>query len=144
MLVTIRIRGIVVVRSNRLGDAPVGHRQLGIEFRGVLKRPRRLVMVKGINKAQSLIEELLSLRIVRGNRVVEIAQPCHQRDRVGLHVRGMVLRRRAQAEQSTAQHLRQNFHLVNPPEFNFEIRAPNNRELAVENTPCECAKLMTN
>ena len=85
----------------------------------MLERPRRLVMVKGINKAQPLIKELLRLRIVRGNRVMEIAQSRHQRDRVGLHVRGMILRRRAQAEQSTAQHLRQNFHLVNPPEIQF-------------------------
>ncbi len=144
MLVTVGIGGIVVVRSHGLGDTPVGHRQLGIEFRGVLERARRLVMVEGINKAQSLIKELLRLRIVSGNRVMEIAQPRHQRDRVGLPMRGMILRRRAQTEQSTAQHLRQNFHLVNPPEFNFGIRAPNNRELAVENTPCKCAKLMPN
>jgi hypothetical protein len=46
----------------------------------------------------------------------------------------MILRRDAHAEQSTAQYKRQSFHLVNPPEFNFEIRAPNNRELAVEKT----------
>jgi hypothetical protein len=65
---------------------------------------------------------------------MEIAQARHQRDRVGLHVRSMVLRRRAQAEQSTAQHLRQNFHLVNPPEFSFGIRAPN-AEKQSEKTP---------
>jgi hypothetical protein len=48
---------------------------------------------------------------------------------------GVILRSRAHAEQGTAQHVRQNSHLVNPPASNFEIQAPNNQELAVENQP---------
>ena len=102
VLVTLRIRRIIVVRSNGFRDAPVGHRQLGIEFGGVLERSCRLVMIEGINKAQPLIKKLLRLRIMRGNRVMKIAQARHQRDRVSLCVRGMILRHRAQAEQNTA------------------------------------------
>jgi hypothetical protein len=57
---------------------------------------------------------------------------------------GMILRHRTQAEQSTAQYLRQKFHLVNPPEFNFEIRAPDNQKRLWKRTPCKRAKLMPN
>ncbi len=73
VLVTLGIRGIVVVWSDGLCDSPVSHCQFGIEFRGVLKRACRLVMIEGIDKAQPLVEELLGLRIVSGNRVMKIA-----------------------------------------------------------------------
>ena len=54
-------------------------------------------MVEGINKTQPLIKELLGLRIVRGNRVMEIAQTGNQPDRVGLRIVGMILRAHAPA-----------------------------------------------
>ena len=102
VLETVRVGGIVVVRSDRLGDAPVGHRQLGIEFGGMLKRARGLVVIEAIDEAQSLIEELLRLRIVRGDRVMKIAQSGDQRDgmSLGMSVSSMILRRRAQAQQT--------------------------------------------
>ena len=61
VLVTLGIRGIVVVRSYGLGNAPISHRQFRIEFRGVLKRSCSLIVVESIDKAQSLIKELLRL-----------------------------------------------------------------------------------
>ena len=48
-------------------------------------------MVEGIDKTQPLIKELLGLRIVRGNRVMEIAQTGNQPDRVGLRIVDMSL-----------------------------------------------------
>ena len=124
VLVTVGIGRIVVVRADRLGDAPIGHRQFGIEFRGMLKRPCGLVMIEAIDKAQTLVKELLRLRIVRGNGVMKIAQSGHQSDgmSLGMSVGRMILCRRAQAQQSTAQQMRQSFHLVRPPDFKIEIR----------------------
>jgi hypothetical protein len=52
---------IVVVRDHRFRNSPVSHRQLRIEFRRLLKRARRLVMVERVNQAQSLIEKLPAL-----------------------------------------------------------------------------------
>ncbi len=81
----------------------------------MLERARGFIVIEAVDEAQSLIEELLRLRIVRRDRVVEIAQPCDQRDRMSLSmsVSSVILRHRADTQQSTAQHLRQNFHLVN-------------------------------
>ena len=113
-ILSVGIRGVVIVGPYSLGDAPIGHCEFRIEFRGVLKRPRRLVVIEGINKAQALVEELLRLRIAGGNRVVKIAQVRHLSDGVGLRVGGMILGSRTQAKRGTAQHLRQNFHLGQP------------------------------
>ena len=55
-------------------------------------------MVEGINKTQPLIKKLLRLTIVRGNRVMEIAQTGNQPDRVGLRMVGMILRSYAPAQ----------------------------------------------
>jgi hypothetical protein len=83
----------------------------------MLKRPRRFVMIESVDKAQALIEELLRLRVFRGNRVMKIAEPSHQRDRMRLSMLGMVLSRSAQAQQHSTENVRQSFHLVDPPEF---------------------------
>ena len=82
-------------------------------------------MIEGIDEAQALVKELLRLRTVGGNRVVKIAQSGHDRDRTDLHVRGMILRRYAQAQQSTAQQVRQNSHLVILQNSILKVRAPN-------------------
>jgi hypothetical protein len=75
---------------------------------------------------------------------MEIAESGHQGDGMGLRVRRMILRHRADTEQSTAQQLRQNFHLVKPPEVDlkFETQAIENREPG--GRPCKCAQLMPN
>jgi hypothetical protein len=63
----------------------------------MLKRPRRFIVIKSIDKAQSLIEKLLGLRITRANRVMEIPQPRHDRHRASRGMRCTVLRRNANA-----------------------------------------------
>jgi hypothetical protein len=82
----------------------------------MLKGTRRFVVIEAVDKAQSLVKELLRLRIVRGNRVMEIAQPGHERHRTGFGVgRGVgsvVLRCHGQAEKYCAHNGSQNFHLV--------------------------------
>jgi hypothetical protein len=94
----------------------------------MLKRTRRFIVVEGVDKAQSLVKKLLRLRIVRGNRVMEIAQPGYERDRTGLGVRGgmggMVLCCRAQTKAYHADNVSQNSHLVNPPDFSFGMKGP--------------------
>ena len=57
-------RRIVVVRPDGLGDSPKSHRKFGIEFCCFLKRPRRLIVIEGVNETQSLIEKLLRLRVL--------------------------------------------------------------------------------
>jgi hypothetical protein len=75
-------RRIVVVRSHRLRNSPVRHRQFRIECRRFLKRARRLVMVERVDQAQSLIEKPLRFRVLRRNRMMQIAQARHHRDRL--------------------------------------------------------------
>ncbi len=65
MLVAVGIGGIVIVRPHRFGHAPERHRQLGIELPRMLKRPRGFVVIKSEDEPQTLIEELLRLRISR-------------------------------------------------------------------------------
>ena len=48
-------------------------------------------MIKGINQAQSLIKELLSLWIAGGDRVMQIAESRHQGCRFSLTVSRMIL-----------------------------------------------------
>ena len=83
--------GIVVVRTNRLRNSPVRHCQLGIKLGSTLERTSRFVMIEGVDQPQALIEELLRLRILCRNRVMQIAQARHQRGRLGLRRHGMVL-----------------------------------------------------
>jgi hypothetical protein len=41
-------------------------------------------VIEGVDEPQTLIEELLRLRIFRRNRVVKISQPGHKRDWTGI------------------------------------------------------------
>ena len=70
---------------------------------------------------------------------MEIAQSCDQRDRMslGMGVSSVILRHRADTEQSTAQHLRQSFHLVKPPEIDLKFRNPSKREPGWGETPLQ-------
>ena len=79
--------GIVVVRSHGFSHAPVGHGELGIEIGGALKRTGRFIVVEGVDQAQSLIEELLCLRIPGGDGMMQVSQSGHQRGRLRLSVR---------------------------------------------------------
>ncbi len=71
-------RRIVVVRTNGFRDAPIRHRQFGVQLRRPLERPRRLVMIERVNQPQPLIEKRLRLRILRRHRVPPISQSRHQ------------------------------------------------------------------
>jgi hypothetical protein len=86
----------------------------------MLERPRRFVVIESVDEPKTLIEELLRLRVLGGNRVMKVPEPSHQRDRMRLGMRGMVLGRSAQAQKHSTENVRQSFHLVNPPEFRFE------------------------
>ena len=55
LLETLVARRIVVVWTNRFGDSPIRHRQVGIELSSALEGPRRLVVVKGVYEAEALI-----------------------------------------------------------------------------------------
>ena len=82
LLEAVFARRIVVVRTDRLRHPPVSHRQLRIERRRFLKRARRLVMVERVNQPQSLIEKPLCPCVLSRNRMVQIAQARHHRDRL--------------------------------------------------------------
>jgi hypothetical protein len=81
-------------------------------------------VIKSEDEPQTLIEELLRLRVLRGNRVMKVPKPSHQRDGMRLsvmrlRVRGRILGGSAQAQKHSTQNVHQNLHLVNPPEFSF-------------------------
>src|SRR5579871_5275183 len=77
---------IVVVRPNRLCDTPVRHRELRIEFGGVLKRAGSFVVIEGVNESQALIKKLLRFRITRGDGMMKIAEAGYKRDGMNLRV----------------------------------------------------------
>ena len=103
MLVAVGIGGIVIVRSHCLGDSPIRHGEFRIEFRSVLERSGRFVVVEGINETQSLVEKFLRFQIMRGYRVVQVAKTGDERNGMTLRVVGMILRRPGHTEQKTAQ-----------------------------------------
>src|SRR5208282_583906 len=113
-LVPVRIGRIVVVRSNCLSNAPVRHRQLWIKFCGMLKRTRRLVVIEGVNESQALIEELLSLRVLRGNRMMQVPQAGYQHHWM-CSSSSMLLGSSTYTQKHPTEKMRQSFHLVNPP-----------------------------
>src|SRR5258708_38644805 len=119
VLVSSGISGIVIVRSYRFGDTPIRHGKFGIEFGGMLKRTCCFVVIEGIDESQPLIEKLLCLRVLRRNRVMQISQTSYQHDGSGLSMRRMILALSCQARQKAEEKPRQNFHLVNPPEFDL-------------------------
>jgi hypothetical protein len=74
-------------------------------------------MVEGVDVAQTLIEEFLRFWILGRNWMVKVSEAGYERDRVGLRVGSMILSANARTQQSTAQYLSQNSHLVDPPQF---------------------------
>src|ERR1700737_858529 len=103
-------RRIVIVRSYRLGHAPICDGQLRIEFRGMLKRSRCLIVIKGIDKAQSLIEKLLRLSMTGAHRMMKISQPRDHGHRPGRSMRCMILRRNTKARKHSTSDRCQHFH----------------------------------
>ena len=69
----------VDVRPQRVGDAPVGHRQVRVEVSRALERAHGLVVVEGIDEAQPLVEKLLRLGALRRDRVTERAHAFDER-----------------------------------------------------------------
>jgi hypothetical protein len=78
----------------------------------MLKRTRSLVMVEAVNKSQPLVKKLLRLRILRGDRVMQVAEAGYEGDGVSLSMRLMILRGGASANQNSAQKVSQKLHLV--------------------------------
>jgi len=69
----------------------------------VLKRARSFVVVEGVDEAQSLIEELLRLRLVRRDRVMKITQARYEGERKGFGLCGMILCGGNERKQSKAK-----------------------------------------
>ncbi len=69
-------------------------------------------MVEGIDQAQSLIEELLRLRVVGGDRMMQVSQSRHQsgRLRFRLRMRRMILSEDAAASREGEQNGKPEFH----------------------------------
>jgi hypothetical protein len=101
----------------------------------MLKRPRRFVVIESVDESQTLIEELLRLRILGGNRVMKVPEPSHQRYRMRLAMRGVVLGRSAQAQKHSTENVRQSFHLVDPPEFGLNHTYESSRKELVAKLP---------
>jgi len=77
--------------------------------------------------------------------MMQIAKPGDKRDGVRLRMRSMILRRHSDAQQGPAQNVRQNLHLVNPPELNFEIVLQDGGLHWLGTiAPCKRAQLMPN
>jgi len=79
---------VVVVRTDGLGDPPICHRELGVQIGCALERTGGLIVVEGVDVAQSLIKELLRLPVLRGNRMMLLANAAHESCRLcgGGHV----------------------------------------------------------
>src|SRR5271156_722118 len=79
----------------------------------MLKRTGCLVVVKVIDETQTLIEELLGLRVKRGNWMVGVPDTCDQRSRLALGMRCVLLSRgRGQAKKRSTEKVPQSFHLA--------------------------------
>src|SRR5579864_1661811 len=141
VLKAVGIRGIVVVGADRLGYAPIRHGESWIEFCGMLERACCFIVIECVNEAQSLIEELLRLGIVRRHGMMQIAEAGDESDGVGRTVCGMILRGRKDAQQSTAKHVGQNFHLRDLLVF---LASPNRTEQCGQRQTCKCRQLMPN
>src|SRR4030095_13435082 len=75
-------RRVVVVRTDRQREPPVRHRRRGIELRRASEEAEGFDLVVALQQEEALIEELLRLRVLRGDRV-----------RVGPQARGQELGR---------------------------------------------------
>ncbi len=74
-------------------------------------------MIERIDEAQSLIEELLCLRVLRGNRMVQVAESGDKRDWFGLRGRthAVMLGESRDREQQHQRKDRGNFLHKKPP-----------------------------
>jgi len=73
-----RVHGQVVVRPDGEGHTPPRHRHFRIEFGGAAEGAFGLVVIEGIEEAETLVEKLLRFGAGGGNRVMMIAQAFHQ------------------------------------------------------------------
>ena len=64
----------VQVAAGGQGDAPVGHRELGVFDRGLMERAEGRFGIKTIEERKPLIEELLGTRVGSVDLVVEVAR----------------------------------------------------------------------
>src|SRR4029079_13391580 len=69
-----RLPRLVVVRPDRIGDAPAGDGEIRIEFKCVLEAPDRLVMVERIRPDKAAVSPDLRLRRRRVDLAVIRAQ----------------------------------------------------------------------
>ena len=70
----------VVVRTQRQGDAPLGHRAVRIDLRRHAKRANRLGVIECVHQPQTLVKVLLRHRIAGCDRVAMVAQVVDQFD----------------------------------------------------------------
>ena len=100
-----REEGVVVVLAQAERDSPVGHRAIGIEFRGPSKRTDRLIVIERVHEVQPLVEEPLRLGVRCRHRPRVLAEALVQGDlgvspgsrawRFGRQAAGNVRQRRA-------------------------------------------------
>src|SRR5262249_20205651 len=87
---------IVVVGTDRLGDAPVRHPEFRVELRSALERTRGFIVIKRVNLAKTLVEKRLG-RFIGRDRVVKVSVALHQAGLLGVgRWHGMILRERCQ------------------------------------------------
>src|SRR5262249_3605669 len=94
---------IVVVRPYPLRPSPVSHCHLRVEVGCMLKGTSSFIVIKGEDQPQPLIEKLLRLRIFGRNRMMQIAQPRHERDRTSHRLHGMFLSKTGGAQSQNQQ-----------------------------------------
>src|SRR5437763_992039 len=111
----------VDVGAERVRDAPVSHREVGVQISRALKGAHGLVVVEGVDEAQALIEELLRLRVLRRDRVMERTHAGDERRLVPVSRRMMfVLRHRRAARQKQYKQKGGELHLTTLPLFLFK------------------------
>src|SRR5262249_40193256 len=130
--VALLVDGKVVVRAGGKGDAPPGHRAVGIQARRVAESPDGLVVIEGVDETQALVEVALRLGAGRGDGVAVRAEAVEDRRvirggrRVALRVTALLGRatddrRRREQEQDHEDSER---HQVPPPAKGSVRRRP--------------------
>jgi hypothetical protein len=69
---------IINARSQRQCDAPKRHCRFGIQLRRSPERPLGFFVIEPEDQCESKIEESLRFRVLRGDRVMMLAQAEHQ------------------------------------------------------------------
>ena len=64
----------IVIRPKGQGDTPLRHRQFWIELGRAHETTAGFVVIKSVNKFQSLIEKLLGFLVFGRNRMMDFAQ----------------------------------------------------------------------